>query len=89
MSRQAGQVVTVVIPPAVLAIYLTAGAALGVVHDGPATSMSLLPWLFLLCLFGAVLEEAGWAGYATAPLVDRLGILGASAVIGVAWPGGF
>lgn len=73
------------IPPAVLAIYLGAGSVLDVEHTGPVTRLSMLPWYLLLYLLGAVLEEVGWTGYATAPLVRRLGLLGAGLVIGAVW----
>lgn len=78
-------IAVLVIPPAVLALYLGVGSVLGVAHSDQATPLSCLPWYVLLYLFGAVLEEVGWTGYATAPLVDRLGLVGAGLVIGVAW----
>lgn len=73
------------IPPSVLVVYLGVGSALGLEHTEPMTPLSLLPGLLLVYLAGAVLEEVGWTGYATDPLVDRVGMVGASLVIGVVW----
>lgn len=44
----------------------------------------ILP-LFALFFVGSLGEELGWTGYATKPLIDRWGILGAGLFLGVVW----
>jgi membrane protease YdiL (CAAX protease family) len=44
----------------------------------------LLFFVLLLIPFG-IAEEVGWVGYAGDPLQQRWGVLGASAIIGLAW----
>jgi membrane protease YdiL (CAAX protease family) len=43
------------------------------------------PVLFVVYFLGAVLEEIGWTGYATEPLQEGYGILGAGLSIGAVW----
>lgn len=50
-----------------------------------ATAWLLAPVYFVVFFLGAIPEEVGWSGYATPPMVRRLGIFGAAAVIGVVW----
>jgi uncharacterized protein len=44
-----------------------------------------LPMIFAVFFVGAVLEEIGWTGYATEPLQQQSGILGAGITIGAVW----
>lgn len=46
---------------------------------------ALIPFAFLLYFAGGALEEIGWTGYATPPLQERFGIVGAGIIIGGVW----
>ncbi|MQA80714.1 MAG: CPBP family intramembrane metalloprotease [Streptosporangiales bacterium] len=48
----------------------------------PLAAMLVLPLVFLVAAAG---EELGWTGYATDPLQERLGALGAALVLGTVW----
>lgn len=52
-----------------------------------AVSISLIQAApaFAVYFAGAIFEEIGWTGYATAPLQRRYGILGAGLIIGTVW----
>jgi pimeloyl-ACP methyl ester carboxylesterase len=52
-----------------------------VVKFSPAATPGLLTMFFI----GAIPEEIGWTGYATEPLQQRYGVLGAGLIIGVLW----
>ncbi|MDA0634245.1 CPBP family intramembrane metalloprotease [Nonomuraea sp. MCN248] len=52
---------------------------------GPDFSLTLTVLLALGFFAGAVCEELGWSGYATAPLRERWGPLGAALVLGAFW----
>lgn len=53
----------------------------------PVPQFNLLPalGLFAVFLFAGLGEELGWSGYATDPLQNRFGALGASLLIGLVW----
>lgn len=53
----------------------------------PNPQIALLPALIMFAVFfiGALGEELGWSGYATDPLQERFGALGASLIIGLVW----
>ncbi|MEU0571653.1 CPBP family intramembrane glutamic endopeptidase [Nonomuraea sp. NPDC005983] len=53
----------------------------------PLPSISPLVVLLLFAVFfvSAIGEEAGWTGYATGPLQERRGGLGAALILGTAW----
>jgi uncharacterized protein len=48
-------------------------------------SLAWVPAVFALYFFGAIFEEIGWTGYATEPLQQQFGILGAGSIIGTVW----
>ncbi len=76
---------TLTAPSAVLAAY----ALMRALEPASAERLGFvwvrLPLMLALLLPGAILEEIGWTGYATAPLQRRFGALGAGLVIGAVW----
>lgn len=45
----------------------------------------IIPYILFILVAGGGQEEFGWRGYAQEPLQERFGILGGSAVLGIAW----
>ena len=70
-----------VIDLAAYALAVLVGGPLG----GEHSPLLAAPLLFAVFFVAAACEEAGWTGYATGPLLDRRGVLGASLIIGVVW----
>jgi membrane protease YdiL (CAAX protease family) len=51
----------------------------------PDVALGTLAVVVALFLVTAVAEEAGWSGYATAPMLERHGILATGVALGLAW----
>lgn len=56
-------------------------------RDLPGLDIKPVSWLVMAAVFfiSAYTEEIGWTGYASGPLTDRHGTLGAGLILGVAW----
>lgn len=52
---------------------------------GPPLSFVAAPVLVLVFTLAAVCEELGWTAYATDPLVERFGVVGAGVGLGMFW----
>src|SRR5690606_24383378 len=78
-------VVVLVTGPAILAITYVAQVALG--RSMTELSVDLVPAaiLALVFLISGYTEQVGWMGYATPPLQERWGALGAALAIGLFW----
>lgn len=57
----------------------------GVALPSPQTSLPTILVLLVAFSIAALCEEAGWTGYATDPLQERLGALGAALLLGLVW----
>jgi len=68
--------------PLVMVLSFAVMRAQGVPIPLPRPGMAGTLGLSLVCFVGALGEELGWSGYATEPLQNRFGALGASLVIG-------
>jgi membrane protease YdiL (CAAX protease family) len=51
-------------------------------HGGASTSVLAIPILLVAFFIAAIFEEVGWTGYATDPLQERWGALGAALILG-------
>ena len=75
----------VLLPPAAYVAAFGVLAARGDPRPAPAIGLADIAVLALIFLVAGAAEEAGWTGYATDPLRERLGALPAALVIGAVW----
>ncbi|MDH4280580.1 MAG: CPBP family intramembrane metalloprotease, partial [Acidimicrobiia bacterium] len=73
------------LPLAMLVTYAMMRALGRPLPDSTTIRWRAVPVLLLVFFVGALAEELGWSGYALEPLQQRLGALGASLVLGIAW----
>jgi membrane protease YdiL (CAAX protease family) len=73
-----------VLPAIYVGSWLVQRAA-GRAVPAPDVAVGTLAVLVGLFVVTAVAEEAGWSGYATAPMLERHGILATGVTLGVAW----
>jgi len=75
----------VLLMPAIMVASYGAMRLMGQQLPTPQFSVAAILTLFAGFLIGGLAEELGWSGYATDPLQERYGALGAALMIGGVW----
>ncbi len=78
---------TLLLAPATAAVTVGVMAATGqeIQWEHGIAPVAIVPTLLLILVLNAAPEEYGWRGYALAPMMTRLGAVGASLVLGALW----
>ncbi|TCZ61148.1 CPBP family intramembrane glutamic endopeptidase [Roseicella aquatilis] len=85
IGRRRTWALVLLLGPAITVTSYAALRASGAAIPPPQASPGQVLALAAVFLSGALAEELGWTGYATAPLRARLGPLGAGLVLGAVW----
>lgn len=84
-GRRRWYVIAVLLPAGVGVAACAIAAFIGPIEFGVALPLLALPVVFASMLISGAAEELGWTAYATDPLQERHGALGAGLILGIYW----
>ncbi|WES64124.1 CPBP family intramembrane metalloprotease [Microbacter sp. GSS18] len=78
---------TLLLAPGMAAVTIGVMAVTGqqIAWEYGLSAVAIVPMALFILVMNAAPEEYGWRGYALEPMMNRLGALGASLVLGAAW----